>query len=100
MRRLGMTLAILIIQQVQVRKKQQRDKVRKRLWARKWLQRRDEGRGIASMVCRELRFEDPTSFKNYTRMSVETFECLLQRVGPYLARQNTVLRESIPATSR
>lgn len=79
----------------------QRRKLKKRqLWTRKWLQRRNEGRGIDNLVFKELKFEDTNSFKNFTRMSVNSFENLLQKVEPIISKQNTILRESIPARSR
>lgn len=73
---------------------------RKRLWSRKWLLQRNVGRGAASFVLKELRVEDEKSFKNFTRMSFNTFNNLLRKVGPFIKRQDTHLRESIPACTR
>jgi coproporphyrinogen III oxidase len=34
---------------------------------------RNENRGISHLVFNELEYEDPASFRNFTRMSVATF---------------------------
>jgi hypothetical protein len=73
---------------------------RKRLWARKWLQRRNEGKGVSNMVFKELRVEDPASFKNFSRMSAKTFDILLQKIEPFIKREDTILRESISSRTR
>ncbi|XP_068907626.1 putative nuclease HARBI1 [Tenebrio molitor] len=73
---------------------------RKRLWARKWLQRRNEGKGVSNMVFKELRVEDPASFKNFSRMSAKTFDILLQKIEPFIKREDTIFRESISSRTR
>lgn len=72
-------------------------KIRKKrtLWSRKWLLRRNESRGAASLVFDELKIEDPWGFKNFTRMEIQTFELLLTKVAKQLQRQNTNMRECI-----
>jgi coproporphyrinogen III oxidase len=72
----------------------------RRIWARKWLQRRNENRGISHLVFNELEYEDLASFRNFTRMSVATFHELLSKVAPIIKKQDTVLRETIPAKQR
>jgi hypothetical protein len=63
-------LLLLLFQRKKHLLQRRKRKVR-RIWARKWLQRRNENRGISHLVFNEL--EDPASFKNFTRMSVATF---------------------------
>lgn len=72
----------------------------KRMWARKWLQRRNCSRGMTNFIFQEIKYEDPSSFKNFCRMSLNSFNALLQSVEPHIKRQDTVLRESISARSR
>lgn len=38
---------------------------------------------------------DSQKFFNYFRMTISTFEDLLQRIKPYIARQNTLMRDAI-----
>lgn len=52
------------------------------------------------MVFEELKCEDPTSFKNFTRMHVNTFEFLLQKIELFIKKEDTVLRESISPRTR
>jgi hypothetical protein len=67
-------LLLLLFQRKKHLLQRRKRKVR-RICARKWLQRRNENRGIS--VFNELEYEDPVSFRNFTRMSVATFHELL-----------------------
>lgn len=97
----GITLCVFLLNQIATGAlKSNKKKQKRRLWARKWLQRRNVGRGVASMVFKELEFEDPGSFKNFCRMSSKTFYFLLEKTEPFIKRQDTVLRECIPAKIR
>jgi coproporphyrinogen III oxidase len=79
---------------------QRRERKVRRIWVRKWLQRRNENRGMSHLVFNELEYEDLASFRNFTRMSVATFYELLSKVAPKIKKQDTVLRETIPAKQR
>lgn len=73
----------------------------RRVWCRKWLMRRDiGGKDIQSLTFDELVPEDPKSFQNFTRMSFATFNKLLNMVSPLITRQDTQLRQAIPAKVR
>lgn len=82
------------------KKKSIRKKKIKKMWTRKWLQRRDCGRGLSNLVFNELAVEDERSFKHFTRMSLNAFNDLLRKVEPIISRQNTNLRECISAKTR
>lgn len=69
-------------------------------WSREWLLRRDQGLGLQNLILNELKLEDPTSFKNCTRMSTSSFDFLLQLVRSRIQKQDTILRQSIPAETR
>ncbi|XP_050297444.1 uncharacterized protein LOC126736878 [Anthonomus grandis grandis] len=51
-------------------------------------------------LLRELRDNDPGDFKNYLRMESNTFDELLSLMRPYLSKQDTAMRQSIPADER
>lgn len=48
----------------------------------------------------ELAISEPQDFKNYLRMNEEIFEELLNHVSRYIGRQDSHLRDSIPARER
>lgn len=100
----GTTLLTTMLLLLQKKKNEKRKRIKHRrtrtLWARKWLQRRSCGRGISSLVFDELAVEDPNSFKNFTRMSVNTFKDLLEKVQPHIEREDTFFRDSISARTR
>nr|XP_029728866.1 putative nuclease HARBI1 isoform X1 [Aedes albopictus] len=75
-------------------------KRRRSLWSRQWLLRRSTGRDLAHLVLHELRYEDVKAFQNFVRMSVSSFDKLVVKVRPYIAKQDTILREAIPAETR
>jgi hypothetical protein len=84
---LSYTLMSLILIKIQLNADQKQRAVRKRkLWCRKWLQRRNEGRGMSNMIFKELQ--------------VNTFKILLGKVEQAIQRQDTILRESISAKTR
>jgi hypothetical protein len=67
----------------------------RRFWTRKWSKRRYFGRGLSSLFFEELAVEDKKSFKNFTKMSIRTFDDLLAKVGPKICRQNITFKECI-----
>lgn len=95
-----MTMLVLLRKKQNEERKRIKQRRTRTLWARKWLQRRDCGRGISNLVFDELAVEDPNSFKNYTRMSVNTFQDLLEKVQPHIEREDTFFRDSISARTR
>lgn len=44
----------------------------------------------------ELRIHDRARFRNYTRLSPEMFDEVLERLTPRLQRQDTKFRKAIP----
>jgi hypothetical protein len=63
-------------------------------WVRPWIKRRKELGHFATLL-RELALEDPTSFRNYSRVDVDMFEELLERLEPRLQRRKQNWREPI-----
>lgn len=77
--------------------KQQRKKKR-RAWSKTWLLQRAKYGDMK--LLKELKRNEPDDFKNYLRMSADVFDKLLKLVGPYIQKQNTQMRDSIPAEER
>ncbi|XP_030751380.1 uncharacterized protein LOC115878910 [Sitophilus oryzae] len=44
--------------------------------------------------------QEPDDYKNYFRMNGEIYDLLLHLVSPYITKENTNMREAIPATER
>ncbi|XP_045760625.1 putative nuclease HARBI1 [Maniola jurtina] len=68
----------------------------RRIWTRTWILRRTV-LGATNSLFNGLQSEDPKEFKALLRMTVERFETLLENITPYIQRQDTILREAIPA---
>ncbi|XP_015905945.1 uncharacterized protein [Parasteatoda tepidariorum] len=68
-------------------------------WSREWLLRRNKMGAYHSLMA-ELKLEDPGAFRNFVRMDEESFLILLEKVSPMISKQNTVMRDSIPAAER
>ena len=81
--------------------KKRRKEVKKprKYWTKPWLLRRIN-HGAGYTLLKELASEEPTDFKNWIRMDPKTFNLLLSKVKPRIKRQDTHLRESIPAAQR
>ncbi|XP_073533020.1 uncharacterized protein [Phyllobates terribilis] len=80
---------------VEARELQRRSKQKRRMWTREWLQKRSE---LSHMqLVRELQEKNPHDFRNYLRMSEESFKVLLERVTPRIQRKDTAMRAAIPA---
>lgn len=73
-------------------------KTKKRKWSKKWLLERRQFSHMT--LLRELESNEPADFKNYLRMENHIFYNVLNLVRPYIAKQNTVMRESISAEER
>ncbi|KAM0729418.1 hypothetical protein ACS0PU_004772 [Formica fusca] len=52
-------LSLLLIVDVERRNERLEKRKKRKMWVRNWLQRRNEGRGVLTMLHRELRCEDP-----------------------------------------
>jgi hypothetical protein len=61
------------------------------LWARKWLQRREEGRGILHMVNNELSTEDAAAYRIFFRMSTALFQNLLDAIKADISLTDTII---------
>ena len=66
-------------------------------WAKPWLSKRSSF-GFYDTLLQELRSEDEEEYKKFLRMSPDVFDELLNLIEEDITRQNTQLRESLPAT--
>jgi hypothetical protein len=72
----------------------------RRMWSRAWLQMRRTRSFYINTLLQELRAEDVDKYKNYMRISKETFNMLLEKVRLYIKKQDTKMRQSISAEER
>ncbi|XP_028132028.2 uncharacterized protein LOC114327552 [Diabrotica virgifera virgifera] len=77
------------------KKKRQRS-----MWSRAWLQKRQEGRGVLSMVETELKDSDSEKYRQFLRMCEPQFDELLELIREDITKQDTILRKSISAEYR
>ena len=85
---------IQVVQNLQVQERRRRK--RRRWWVKQWVQRRDQ-HGHYHKLMQELEFEDRGAFQNFTRMTPEMFHYLLERLEPYIQKQDTNWRPALPA---
>ena len=90
----AVVVAILIKKRKRLRKKRERS-----VWVKPWLSRRNE-LGADRTLLREFRLEDDEEYKKFLRMSPENFDELLRLVEFDIQKQDTVLREAIPASMK
>ncbi|XP_066590972.1 uncharacterized protein [Prorops nasuta] len=74
--------------------------LKRRLWSRHWLQKRNSGNGVLTMLFKELSPEDPQAFQNYIRMGEEAMERLLTQITSLICKQDTVMRQAISPRMR
>ena len=72
---------------------------KKKHWVRPFIARRNE-MGASRALCEELAAQDPKTFKKMMRMNDEKFDELLRLVEPLITKQDTILRDAIPAITR
>jgi hypothetical protein len=78
-----------ILEKINKRKK-------RRWWVKPWIMRRNM-LGASNTLLIEWRREDGDMYKNHLRMYREHFVDLLSKVKPYIEKQDTNMRECIPA---
>lgn len=72
---------------------------RRSVWRKNWVERR-EREGFCEKLYQEIRQEEATLYHNFLRMTSDQFDHLLSLVSPLIAKQDTVMRKSISASSR
>ncbi|KAL4084943.1 hypothetical protein QTP88_027809 [Uroleucon formosanum] len=93
--RVGLLLICDLLREELLKFKSKKTKKR-RLWTRKWILRRNT-LGASTNLLKELSVEDPKSFYNHLKMNEDMFLYLLKKVFPYIQKENTNMREALPA---
>lgn len=99
-RTLKLELATAIVANIVIIKRKINARNRKgRLRSRAWLEDR-RNRGALNMLNKELRVEDPLSYRNFLRVSSSQLEDLLSLISSDITKQNTFMRDAVPAQNR
>lgn len=96
--RAGVVVLATVLKKELERKERERQR-RRTVWVKSWIQKRQQF-GASSTLLRELRDEDPLSYRNILRMNPIQFDCLLQMVHDIIQRKDTKLRRSITAQTK
>jgi hypothetical protein len=73
-------------------------KGKRKVWVKRLFQRR-QSKGSYEMLLRELKDEDPDSFRSYLRMDIDSFDHLLNLLKPHISGSERY-RKPIPARER
>ena len=95
---MGRAACAAVIIALIIRKRQRRRRKRS-TWVREWIRRRHKY-GAYHHLMRELQALDVSSYLNFVRMNASTFETLLTKVAPLIARKDTNMRDAIPPGER
>ncbi|XP_053690751.1 uncharacterized protein LOC128739298 [Sabethes cyaneus] len=87
------------LESLEEKRNQRKLKQKRKIWVREFILKRSE-RGFMQTLYREIQQEDPRLYRNFVRLSSEDFNYLLQRVAPYIRKQDTILRKSISPEER
>lgn len=91
-------IAIALALSLDEKKKPKKVKKQRRTWAKEWLKNRQYY--THEKLLTELRNFERNDFKNFLRMDDECFDEILTLVNPLIKKQNTSMREAIPASQR
>lgn len=80
-------------------KRKQGKKQNRECWVKDWIKNREKY-GVMNSLLPQLRSNDEKCYKNFLRMTPLEFDMLLQKVKPFIEKQNTFMRKSIPANER
>ncbi len=78
---------------------EEEEEMTRREWCKDWLHKRNE-RGSHATILQELRTGYESDFTNYMRMDPNTFYDLLEKLKPFITKQDTCMRESISPAAR
>lgn len=85
----GISVACLLLSKVRKRKRKVRS-----MWMCDYLKGRNNG------ILNDLELNESFLFKNFTRMSRENFDNLLELVRPKIEKKNTTFRDAVPPEIR
>ena len=82
-----------------VLKRRRRRRRNRTVWTRGWIRNRQQF-GVYHQLLKELQLSDVSSYRNFLRMDVSTFEELLRFTGPAITYQDTNMRQAISPAER
>ena len=86
---------MVILRVLQEHQRVQRRRIRRRAgWVKRWFERRLQ-LGQYIRLLEELRLEDVTAFKNFTRVEPEMFAEIVERVSHRIWKQDTSYRKAL-----
>ena len=68
----------------------------RKVWVKPWLTRKNK-LGVDNTLVQEFRLEDEDEYKRFLRMMPDNFNELLKLIETDIQKQNTHLRDGIPA---
>ncbi|KAB0803460.1 hypothetical protein PPYR_00430 [Photinus pyralis] len=93
-----MLINIIIKRRLQRRK--YKDKRKRSVWCKEWLSRRSEGKGILSLLNKELKTEDPYSYNNFLRLCEDQCDYILHLINDDIKTEDTFFRNAVPSRSK
>ena len=90
--------AVIILDECGVFGRKRKNRKRREMWAKKWLLGRD--RFTHLNLLNFIRNDSPEDYKNYLRMSDENVQYLIAKVKPLIAKQDTLMRNTITPEAR
>ena len=79
--------------------KRRRKRRNRRVWTRKWILNRNNY-GAYHQLLKELQMGDESSYKNFLRMDIDSFQSILALIAPEITYRDTHLRKAIPPGER
>ncbi|XP_058817776.1 putative nuclease HARBI1 [Topomyia yanbarensis] len=70
----------------------------RRYWMKEWLKKRENFSHV--VLLKEISLKEKEDYRNYFRMNEETFMKLLSLVSPFITKQDTFMRRSLPANEK
>lgn len=80
-------------------KRRRRRRRKRTLWTREWIRNRQKF-GVYHQLLQELRLTDVSSYRNFLRMDISSFEELLRLTGPTITYKDTNMRQAISPSER
>lgn len=71
---------------------------KKRKWQKEWLA--DKEQYSNAKLLKKIRESDPFDYKNYMRMNEDCFNDLLEKLSPFIKKQDTFMRDAISIETR
>ncbi|XP_077314623.1 uncharacterized protein LOC143934951 [Lithobates pipiens] len=91
-------MVIVIIALEEEKKKRRKNRRKSRVWTKNWLLQREKFSHINLLT--NLRENNPEDYRNYLRMTQESFGMLLSHVRPHITKQDSCMRKAVSAEER